>query len=182
MNNPLIAFYVRSGSTASGFTHFSIRQFDAVELEGCHDFIQWLFPTKTPSRILPDAPLLDDETIAILKGSSTFHLRFERSMLLMLDFLGIRVESTDWKVRPINFHRHWMTPNNHNLLRMSRMMESCRLLGYEMFSQSLFLALYDLAQTPIGLTFITADNLRFWKQAAFSVDTLEAIDKITKPV
>ena len=40
------------------------------EIEYTHDFIQWLFPTDTPSRYNSEAPVLNQEDITDIKKSN----------------------------------------------------------------------------------------------------------------
>jgi hypothetical protein len=181
MNRELLEFYTGDGKDNAGRTHSELLNFDDKDLELTHDFIQWLFPTETPSAYNPDAPLLDAETVYALHSGdnySTFLTRYLSAAGRVLRFWGFSytVEHGDIKVNPITERQPWMTHDNHNLLRMSRLMESARLLGFEVLSTSLFEAVLAIAGNRKlqletagegSFCFITAENVYYWYRSAF---------------
>jgi hypothetical protein len=168
MNQFLLDFYCNDGVDTQGRTIANIHKFNGDALEMVHDYIQWLFPTLTPSNFNAGGPLLDVETIIVLQGNANFKKNFKKSLERIFDFWGLhtRTENDKYIVMPISYLRPWMEEGDHNLLRMSRVMESCRLLGYQETASSLLTALMGLSQTGAG-KFITTKNLCHWYAATF---------------
>lgn len=169
MNDKLVLFYHGLGKDTKDRTIRDIHDMSDPDFENNHDFIQWMFPTKTPSRFNPDAPLLDDETICRLKDSHTFPPYFEASLVRFFRFLEIDYKiQTDGEFQIVKIPvkgLHWLQSNNHNLLRLARVMECCKLLGYQKTAESLFEALLDISRGIPHV--ITPTNLYFWYHAAF---------------
>ena len=59
----LIEFYRGIAPDSEGRTLADLWAFSDDEMEEVHDFIQWMFPLREPSRFNPDAPLLTDEDV-----------------------------------------------------------------------------------------------------------------------
>jgi hypothetical protein len=132
MNESLVNFYTANGRDHQGRTFGDIMSFTDTKFESTHDFIQWIFPTDTISAYNKHAPLLDKETKEFLYGNSVFRERFQVAIQRFLNFLNLNfhVDHGQIFVSPIDGDiRHWMQNDNHNLLRMTRFMESCKLLG-----------------------------------------------------
>ena len=62
-NDMLIDFLRGTGLDSRGRYHADILRFSDEELEGTDDYIQWLFPLREPSRVVPDSPFLESEDI-----------------------------------------------------------------------------------------------------------------------
>jgi hypothetical protein len=56
----------------------------------------------------------------------------------------------------------WLTPGNHNHLRLTRMMISLRILGLEAEARELYDYVTGLASTRGG---VSRDTLRYWLDA-----------------
>lgn len=164
MNTQLIKFYTENGKDHAGRVFGDLIQFNNKELEDCHDYIQWLFPTETRSQFNLDTPTLDQETAVALFDNEVFHVRFQESIKVMLAFWGFKCSnSLSGLFLPKHSIQNWMLLDDHNLLRMTRFMESCRLLGYQQVATKLFEVLLALANST---TFITIENIFYWYHAA----------------
>ena len=64
----LIAFYRGLAPDSEGRTLADLWAFSDREMEDIHDFIQWMFPLREPSRFNPDAPLLTAADIAAFQA------------------------------------------------------------------------------------------------------------------
>jgi hypothetical protein len=91
----------------------------------------------------------------------------------MLRFYGLEsVKAQDGSIRiqmAIEFperSRHWLTPNNHNHLRLTRIVENTRLLGLEDYSRGLFTILEKIALDHPNQ--VSAWTVEFWRSAAGS--------------
>lgn len=156
MNNKLIQFYCNDMASSSNHYLNDLFIWNNEAWDRHHDFIQWIFPLIEPSQFNPDAPLLDKETIIFLRNSEIFKENF----LLILDrtysFLGFHSRNS----KPF-----WVTPNNHNQLRITRILTSCKLLS-DIDIMPFFNWLNKLAENnPESISKVTLD---FWKNAALT--------------
>lgn len=170
--NPLIAFYTGSGTDAAGRTLDEVQRQNPAWLERTHDCIQWLFPLPEPSRFNPSAPALDPATIDLFRQDPAIQARLLRSFEVMLAFYGFEHDLSEPDVPDVwladDFERrsrNWLTPNNHNYLRISRILRSLRLLGLEECSSAWFEALDHLYRTW-ALHIINSASHRHWRMAA----------------
>lgn len=166
--HPLIAFYSGTGTDHRGRTLSGILAFSNTELESCHDYIQWLFPLKDPSPFNPEAPVLDDELIADFRRQPELQAELHRVLLRMTQFFGVSLRETPQGFElllPANVaDLHWMTPDNHNHRRLSRMMASLKLLGLETHVSALWHGLQQLVvKHPQAFT---AATITHWRLAA----------------
>ncbi len=114
----IINFYRGTGTDVQGrFLKDYFGQGDGW-LEECHDHIQWMFPLPEPSMFNPDAPILTDEDIAVFKTDlDTFgSLPVVRCVGMMIDFYCSSPQ--------------WISPRNHNFLRITRIIRFLSLIGW----------------------------------------------------
>ena len=135
-----------------------------------HDYIQWLFPLAEPSRFNPNAPLLTESDRAELQRRPDLQANVLRALARMLAFYGFSVDeppSRPVAIAPIaGVSRHWLSPGDHNYLRITRILTSLRLLGFEEYARAFFAALeavYDEHPDTIGGT-----TFGYWRRAALS--------------
>src|SRR3954471_23369498 len=87
----LTDFYRGFGTDAEGRTLGEVWSFDDDRLKDVHDFIQWLFPLREPSRFNPSAPLLTDADVAEFRSDPELRENLLRSFEVFLAFLGLRL-------------------------------------------------------------------------------------------
>jgi len=135
----IVAFYEGNGPDDRGRSLDEILQFDDDALERVHDFIQWLFPMRERSGANPTAPRLDPAAIEAFRTRPQLHSALLRSLDRMLSFYGL-AWAGDAIVRGSTFVKRsmWLTPGNHNHLRLTRILISLRVLGEEEAAQALF--------------------------------------------
>ena len=119
--NPGIAFLCGIANP-DGLTVKQVLAMTDDELEAKHDWVQWAFPTWLPSRYNPDAPV-------ILPSEVHGGLQVEKANLKLMtsryyDFLTAT--------------RHWRHPNDHNHLRISRLIQSLRLFGLRTDAEEIY--------------------------------------------
>ena len=168
--SPLVAFYRGDGRDHRGRLLSHIHQYAFDDLERHHDYIQWLFPLPEPSGVNASAPLLTEEDIAAFQREESLRHALQRSFHLMLQFYGLDLEAhgDDVEIRQAagfnNRRRVWLTPGNHNFLRISRILRSLSLLGLKTFAAAFLKCLEDIyaeeART-IGTT-----TMGYWRRAA----------------
>jgi hypothetical protein len=144
-----------------------------VSLEVTHDYIQWLFPLKARSGANPTAPTLDAAQIDAFQNDPRLRAELIASFRLMLRFYGLECDdgAGSIDIRPAGNYferkRNWLTPGNHNYLRITRILTSLRILGLEQYSNS-FMEFLDGLYNEEGIR-IGRVSYSFWKSAARSV-------------
>lgn len=147
------------------------RMFDSVmcwsnfRLEITHDYIQAVFPTDESSkytRLNEAAP----KDISSLRQSEKAKDNIRKAYLKMLCLWKLDGE----KYKNIKIHRYWNHANNHNHLRMTRVLKCFRLLQMNDELKDFSSRLTYLLERN-GLK-ISKETERFWK-ANFYVKTQE---------
>ena len=164
----ILDFYKGSGGNSGGWRLHEILAWSDEELEDVHDFIQWLFPLPEHSQANPFAPLLDAATISAFHNDEKLRRELRSALDRMLLFYGfVRhqdsiFEGEHFRTRAAN----WLTPGNHNHLRLTRMIRSLRILGLEVEAQALWKALQAVYQSEEGANSISQRTYNFWIRAA----------------
>ncbi len=164
-NEKLLQFYSGEGTDDRGRGIADIWCFSHGELEGVHDYIQWLFPLAERSAFNPGAPLLDAETIQRFREDDTLRRNVERSLGLMLDFYGL-ASVGNRIVRGKTFgerSRNWLTPQNHNFLRLTRVLKSLSALGHGARAKQLLMCLDEIYREQPAV--IGTRTVQFWRDA-----------------
>ncbi|MBU1383362.1 MAG: hypothetical protein KKG14_06990 [Alphaproteobacteria bacterium] len=110
----IVAFLEGEGPDGAGRTLFDVLAMNNVALEQTHDFIQWLFPLPEPSRAVPDAPVLTDDQVEAIRVSGMAQIAL--------------AAATDRMEAFYRMTHDWLMPNDHNHLRITRIIRSLRLL------------------------------------------------------
>lgn len=142
-------------------------EIDFNALERKHDFIQWMFPSCVRSRFNPEAPILDEETWETFRGDEAMKANLRKSRDHMLRFYGftfpdgmeILTQTPDGMERWGN----WISPGNHNFMRVTRILPSCYTLGLEEEAKVFALTLESIA--PLFPKAMTVEVLGFWRDA-----------------
>jgi hypothetical protein len=170
VTDPIVSFY-SGGVDDRGRTLQAILDWPDERLESVHDYIQWVFPTTTPSGVNPWAPLVTDATIAAFT-SAALRDRLRAALDRMLTFYGLaRATDTNGRVSiAIDSDRfarraaNWLTPGNHNHLRLTRIMQSLWSLGLESEAAALQRCLLDVYEGA-GAKKITRETAEYWRTA-----------------
>lgn len=165
--DPVVAFY-SGGRDAEGRTVEQILEWNDDLLEGVHDYIQWIFPTRQPSGVNPSAPLVTDETVRMFREDAALPDRLRRALDRMLAFYGLRRTNTRIEIDASRFlsrARVWVRPGNHNHLRLTRIMESLATLGLKNDAQALQRCLLEDVCCAPGGDAITQRTREFWRTA-----------------
>ena len=168
--DPILAFY-KGEPTPQGLRLADVWEWDFDQLEDAHDYIQWVFPLDTPSAANPQAPLVTEETARAFEWDDVLRDRVERSLTVLLRFYGLERLVLPKKkimiIRAVTFPERrgvWLWPNNHNHLRLTRMLRSLRLLGARKDAAALGKILDDIARTE-GRDVISEDTIMHWRRA-----------------
>ena len=165
----LVKFYLGEGPDAEGRFLRDIRGWNDARLEAVHDYIQWLFPTQQRSRFNPNAPGVNAEDVKAFRGDEQLRAELVASLRQMLGFYGFSYEEEDgqpliepgddWEEKSEN----WFHVGNHNLLRITRMLDCLSTMGLGGHAQSFLEALEAVCeQEPATVGERTLD---FWRGA-----------------
>jgi len=164
--NRLLAFYYGSHPDSHGRMLAEILKQDDHWLEVCHNYIQWIFPTKEFSRVTPDAPLLDKPTIEAFRTDELLRNYLRAALMRMLIFYGLKltpagvVKGPNWDARKSN----WFTENTHNSLRITRILKCLNTLGLGLEAKAFQSGLKLLCESEpdCGIDEIA---MQFWRDA-----------------
>src|SRR5690348_461837 len=165
--DPLVTFYA-GGRDSEGRTLEQILEWSDDLLEGVHDYIQWLFPTRQPSGVNPAAPLVTDETVRMFLNDPALPDRLRSALDRMLAFYGLRRATNRIDIDAARFPtraRVWLRPGNHNHLRLTRMMESLATLGLKNDARALQRCLLEDVCGGPECDAVTARTREFWRRA-----------------
>lgn len=138
-------FYLHSGPDHIGRTLKDYLNFNYDQLEGIHDYIQWMFPLNAPSNYNELAPILiKDDVKTIIDGGGQKNII--ESFNLFFDFL---LENRSWV---------YSVPN-HNWLRISRVIQSLRLFDLDTTARNFHSTNMMLMKNP------EADSVSYWVEA-----------------
>lgn len=164
-NETLIDFYCGQGMDSAGRKIDAIWQFADHQLEHQHDYIQWLFPLFQPSQTNPQAPRLDRQTAALFSQDENLSNRTLRSLDMMLAFYGFERDGEDVD-RSRDFDsrcEYWLRPNDHNHLRLTRIIQFLKQIGQVDIARSLQENLVELGSGPWGRERVSEKTLRIWR-------------------
>ncbi len=164
----LVSFYRGQRANVDGLTLDQIRAWGDGNLETVHTYIQWLFPLMTTSNYNPTAPVLDIPTMETFRNDPALKNQVLISLNRMLSFYGLQMDPvTRLITRAPNFGARaavWITVNNHNFLRITRIIESLERLGLPEYSRSVFNIMQNIYQNE-GRGIISDYALGLWRNA-----------------
>ena len=168
----VIGFYSDAGPDNRGRFLKEIQNWSDDELGRTHDYIQWLFPLDEPSGVNLNAPTLNAYTINRFRSDADLRRRLQASLVRMLAFYGLEMRATvplsvvctaSFPERAEN----WLTPSNHNHLKITRILRSLCLLGLEDQADSFFRfleMLYEMESTRPHPR-ISLETFGYWRSA-----------------
>lgn len=145
----ILQFLEGKTENVHGKTISDIWAFNDSQIERDHNFIQWLFPTSTPSVSVPGSPILSVEEIEKIRESE-----------LAIDNLH---KSADWYFDFLERNTFWIKPHDHNHLRITRVIQSIRLLSDP--DDAAFFREQIIKLIGNKLSIIPAKTQKFWKEA-----------------
>lgn len=123
-------FYLGEKPNADGLYINDIWALDNEQLEKNHTYIQWLFPLSKQSRYNPYGPIISDEWIHKISTLCLMNDVMNKSFTVMLDFYGFKRNHRGTLDFADDFHEKskiWLTHNNHNYKRITRILNSLSL-------------------------------------------------------
>ena len=168
-------FYSGQLKHPKGFSIHDVWGWDYGQLEFEHAHIQWLFPLPERSRAEPESPLLTDGDIKRFVERQELHDGLLRSFILLLRFYGFRLRSASGEppepvIEPTEEFdaraKRWLNCNNHNYLRITRILRSSTLLGLAPEAKEFFAALQRVYVKNVAK--IGSYTYSYWKNAIAS--------------
>lgn len=169
MSSPLLRFYA-GGTDDRGRTLDDILAWDDARLEAVHDYIQWLFPLPEPSAFNASAPVLSAQDIAAFRDDPALRGRLLAAFRRMVAFYGFELGGDEAEPEVSKAHNHtartrtWLTPGNHNMLRITRVLRCLTLLGLPAQAR-VFLAALERLYGAGSAAVIGAVTMRHWRGA-----------------
>jgi hypothetical protein len=147
-----------------------ILDWDDGRLERVHDYIQWLFPLPERSAFNAAAPVLTDADIEAFRNQPDLRAALYQALRRLLAFYGFEIrEAAEGESIVIRAHgylersQNWLTPGNHNFLRISRILRALTLLGLETEARAFLVALETVyAENDAVIGPVT---LAYWRRA-----------------
>jgi hypothetical protein len=144
----VIEFLKGTGADSHGRTLAEVLRLSDGELEHSHDIVQWLFPLNEASQCQPQSPVLTAEDVALMKADKNIQNNileaYNRFTLFYND-------------------PQWLTPHNHNYLRLTRILKCLGLAGLngeKTILKKVLNAVYLQHEKAIGPV-----TKRFWDEA-----------------
>ena len=162
-------FYAGVKKDHMGRTLQEIQRFPFDDLEDCHDYIQWMFPLPEPSNYNPFCPLIEEQDIFEFKNNPFLKQRLLESLDVMLEFYGfVRSHGIATGVNFRQRCKNWVTPYNHNFLRLTRIIRSLHVLGCQNEAKDLQKVLEYVYNIPGNAKIIGEETLSYWRAATCS--------------
>ena len=171
-NTPIIGFYSGTQPDHRGRYLNEIQGAPDAQLESVHDYIQWLFPLPERSGFNVAAPVLTHESIHAFRTRPELQKKLRASFLRMMNFYGF--EARLWErimvTRAPNFAAKaaaWLSPGDHNHLRITRILRCLTVLGLEAEAQAFFDCLCEVYEDEQNkpLPAISDETMLYWKEA-----------------
>ena len=165
----ILKFYFGNGTDQSKRTIHDIWNFSNNQLEKVHNYIQWIFPTSKKSDYNTHAPVLtkkDMQQFSEGSNSVIYKKNMRHSLDLMLHFYGLKRIKNKISIDPSCFKsrsKQWLLPDNHNLYRLTRIIQSLTECGLEREAKALYQCL--LNDIYPMFPYETSTALNFWKQS-----------------
>ncbi len=160
-------FYLQDGYDSEGRSLGKILSYSDNELEGSHDVVQWLFPLNETSNFNADAPILTDDDITHFKRSGELQDNFENAYWRFMKFLGFQMGKElgilDYRENFSERAKVVWAEFNHNMLRITRILKSCKLLGHDEKADMLYAKCKEIYES--GKYNIPAETFKYWTEA-----------------
>lgn len=168
----IIGFYSGTEPDHRGRYLREIQQWPDDQLEAVHDYIQWLFPLSERSGFNVAAPILNRESIQEFRARPELQGNLRVSFIRMMNFYGLEVRASEQftVVRMPNFAAKatiWLSPGNHNHLRITRILKCLTLLGLEAEAKAFFGCLSEIYKDEQNkpLPTISEETMEYWREA-----------------
>lgn len=169
MANDIIGFYEGRKKNQVGMSIDDVRGMNNEELETDHHYIQWIFPDTEKSMAVLTSPVLSQLDIDTFLENAELQITMLEMFAKMLTFYGFRLEIGGREMRKgYNFEeraKEWITPRNHNFLRLTRIMRSMSLLGQKELAKTLHNGLCEIYEDEKYKKTIGPITKEYWDES-----------------
>jgi Opioid growth factor receptor (OGFr) conserved region len=173
LNSPIIGFYGGTEPDHRGRYLHEIQQWPDEPLESVHDYIQWLFPLPERSGFNVSAPVLNPESIREFRTRPDLQEQVRVSFRCMMSFYGLETRSGERVTvnRAPNFAAKatvWLSPGNHNHLRITRILRCLTVVGLEPEANAFFGCLAEIYEDEQNKPSpaISDETMGYWRKAS----------------
>ena len=160
MDNFFINFFQNEISNIDGLKYEDILKYNDEQLEDKHDYIQYLFPLPIKSKFNPKAPVIGQIFIDEAINNIKIRKNIIKAFLRMIDFYGFNYIVKPFDLVDRGEEKHWLTKNNHNYLRITRILKFLMLVKMEVLAYTFFEHLCNLVNTGK----IDENSFNIWKR------------------
>ena len=175
-NTRIIGFYSGAEPDHRGRYLHEIQEWPDDQLEAVHDFIQWLFPLPEPSGFNAAAPILNRESMQEFRKRPELQQNLRVSFLRTMKFYGMDVDFGEQiKVTRTRYFAAkatvWVSPGNHNHLRITRILRCLNCLGLEAEARAFFECLSEIYESEQSQPrpAISNETILYWRRAVGDV-------------
>jgi hypothetical protein len=168
----IIDFYNGTQPDHRGRYLHEIQRWADDQLESVHDYIQWLFPLPEASGFNVAAPILNAESIQEFRTRPDLQENLRVSFLRLANFYGfaVRLGEQISVNRAPNFAAKvtgWLSPGNHNHLRITRILRCLTVLGLEAEAKTFLDCLAEIyeEQQNKPMPAISDETMLYWRDA-----------------
>jgi hypothetical protein len=169
----IVGFYSGEEPDHRGRYLHEVQHWADDRLETVHDYIQWLFPLPERSGFNVAAPVLSRAMIEEFRTRPELQQNLRVSFLRMMDLYGLEVQISEpiTVTRSPNFASKatgWLSPGDHNHLRITRILRCLRALGLDADARAFFECLAEIYEDEKSkpLPAISDETFEYWRRAA----------------
>lgn len=133
-------------------------------LEHDHKYIQVLFPIDEGTKFNKHASVVTQEDIDIFSNSEELKKSHLRALDLMLEFWGMKRSENEITIElPYSPSKHvWLRTNDHNQLRITRVIRSLYLLGNQQLARNMCDVVVEIG---IETGTVSEKAIQYWRNA-----------------
>ena len=161
-NELLLRFFRNETDDAIPHRHEDIVVYDDNQMEMYHDFIQWIFPTKRPSIMHPEAPIIDENFAEMLCADKCARKNYCKSCQRYLNYMNFDCNGDSNIIDSTRDMPFYKLPY-HNFLRITRMLDSLNQTGHQQCSNNLYKKMFELLKNAPLAWIPHDDTLQYWK-------------------
>ncbi len=139
-------------------------------LEKAHNWVQYVFPTDRKSKYNKNAPIISLEELALLRKDKQIIDNLQDAYKRMLDFYFVE----DVK---------WVTKNNHNFKRITRIVRCLRLFGLDDEADTFLKMVREKVaheEAVLGKAIVQPNTIEYWEKANQKVEVEPIVPWITR--
>lgn len=162
----ILCFLEGTAKDDFGRCYTDILKMNFIQFEVIHTWVQWAFPTVKPSEHLNNPPVIDMAGIERFRSSEK-----AKENIRTMYAHALRFYKLDGHLYKVKMFRYWTVRENHNVKRITRMLECFQLLGMEEEYKDLTRRLSFIIQhqDEVGI-YPSQETIKHWKEAFYKED------------